>query len=47
MRIDNSPDILQQNMNYLFRGFEVIDAYIYYLLVSQKYTVHIMYISWN
>ena len=33
MGITNSPDILQQKMNYLFDGFEFIHAYIDKLLI--------------
>ena len=36
MGIANSPDIVQQKMNDLFRGFEFIRAYIYDLLVLTK-----------
>ena len=36
MGIDNPPDILQQNMNDLYHGFELIHAYIYDLLILTK-----------
>ena len=34
--VSNSPDILQQKMNYLFQGFEFICAYIYEILILKK-----------
>ena len=36
MGIDNSSDILQQNMNDLFHEFEFIRAYIDELLITTK-----------
>ena len=36
MGVYNSPDIFQQNMNDLFRGFEFIHAYIDKLLMLTK-----------
>ena len=36
MGVTNSPDIFQQKMNDLFRGFEVICAYIDKMLILTK-----------
>ena len=43
MEVENSPDIFQQKMNYLFHGFEFIRAYIDDLLILTKgdWTDHI------
>ena len=34
--VDNSPDIFQQKMNYLFHGFEFIRTYIHNILILIK-----------
>ena len=36
MGVANSPDIFQQKMKNLFRGFEFICAYIYNILILAK-----------
>ena len=36
MKVANSPDILQQIMNYLYHGFEFICAYIDVMLILTK-----------
>ena len=36
MGIDNSPEIFEQKMIYLFHGFESTRAYIYGLLILTK-----------
>ena len=36
MGVAKSPDVFQQKMNYLFHGFELIRAYIDYILILTK-----------
>ena len=36
MGVCNSPDIFQEKMNEMFRGFEFVRAYIYDLLIITK-----------
>ena len=36
MVVSNSPDILQEKINEIFRGFEFIRAYIDYMLMITK-----------
>ena len=36
MGVRNSPDIFQEKMNDMFRGFELILAYIDYLLIINR-----------
>ena len=36
MGVEKSPDVFQQKMNYLFHGFELIRAYIDYILILTK-----------
>ena len=48
MGIWNSPDIFQENMNEMFRGFEFIRAYIDDLLIITKgyWSDHLKKLEW-
>ena len=47
MRVANSPDILQQRIDYLFHGFEFIRSYIddLFILTKGDWTDHVQNIE--
>ena len=47
MRVANSPDIIQQKINYLFCGFEFIREYIDKKNIFKKDTRNIIYRIWK
>ena len=47
MGISNSPELFEQEMNYLFNGFEFICAYIDKTFILTNETGKITYRSWN